>query len=212
MTLQMTFKIINDLIDFNELMFTLFVFDVYFRMIELNASSSILTQRTAAMRKIMNEIKRLIVLRQMNDAFNTRNEFSTIAIHDFSLNSSVLMFRKNVADHANTWQKSYNLLKMKKKSTIIEFRNESTKFKIISVKSFYRIEFEFDDNEKNSISNDSNQINQNNINAIERNDFSEINQKKNFELTKCIERYASHWIIKFAIDQTRSKKIEKFFR
>ena len=36
-TLQMTFKIINDSIDFNELMFTLFVFDIYFRMIKLNA-------------------------------------------------------------------------------------------------------------------------------------------------------------------------------
>ena len=131
------------------------------------------------MRKIINEIKRFIVSRQINDVFNTRNEFSTIAIHDFSLNSSVLMFRKNVANHANTWQKSYNLLKLKKKSTIIKFRQKLTKFKITSIKSFYRIEFEFDDNEKNLISNDSNQINQNNINAIKRNDFSEINQKKN---------------------------------
>ena len=102
MTLQMTFKIINDSIDFNELMFTLFVFDVYFRMIELNAFFFILTQRAAAMRKIMNEIKRFIVSRQMSDVFNTRNEFSTIAIHDFSLNSSVLMFREDVAGHADT--------------------------------------------------------------------------------------------------------------
>ena len=68
---------------------------------------------------------------------------------------------------------------MKKKSTIIKFRNELTKFRIISIKSFYRIEFKFDDNEKNSISNDSNQINQNNIDAIKRNNFNEINQKKN---------------------------------
>ena len=100
--LQMTFKIINDSINFNELMFTLFVFDVYFRIIELNAFFFILTQRTTAMRKIMNEIKRFIVSRQINDVFNTRNEFSTIAIHDFSLNSSILMFRKNVANYANT--------------------------------------------------------------------------------------------------------------
>ena len=92
MTLQMTFKIINNSINFNELMFTLFVFDVYFCMIELNAFFFILTQRTAAMRKIINEIKRFIVLRQMNDVFNTRNEFLTIAIHDFLLNSSILMF------------------------------------------------------------------------------------------------------------------------
>ena len=37
-------------------------------------------------------------------------------------------------------------------------------------------------------------------------------KKKNFKSTKCIERYVSHRIIKFAIDQTRSKKIEKIFR
>ena len=70
------------------------------------------------------------------------------------------------------------MLKIKKKSTIIKFRNKLTKFKIISIKSFYQIEFKFNDNEKNSISNNSNQINQNNIDAIKRNNFSEINQKK----------------------------------
>ena len=102
MTLQVTFKVINDSIDFNKLMFTLFVFNIYFRMIELNAFFFTLTQRTATMRKIMNEIKRFIVSRQMNDVFNTRNEFSTIAIHDFSLNLSILMFRKNVANYADT--------------------------------------------------------------------------------------------------------------
>ena len=74
------------------------------------------------------------------------------------------------------------------------------KFRIISIKSFYQIEFKFNDNEKNLISNDSNQINQNNIDAIKRNDFSEINQKKNFKSAKCIERYVSYQIIKFAID------------
>ena len=36
--LQMIFKIINDSIDFNELISTLFIFDVYLRIIEINAS------------------------------------------------------------------------------------------------------------------------------------------------------------------------------
>ena len=72
-TLQITFKIINDSIDFNELMFTLFVFDVYFRMIELDAPSFILTQRAAAVRKAMNEVKRLTASLQVSDALNTRN-------------------------------------------------------------------------------------------------------------------------------------------
>ena len=67
---------------------------------------------------------------------------------------------------------------MKKKSAIIESRNESTKFRIISVKSFYRIELEFDGIEKNPISNDSNQISRNNIDAIEQNDLDQINHEK----------------------------------
>ena len=75
-------------------------------------------------------------------------------------------------------KKSYNLLKLKKKSIIIKFQNKLTKFKIILVKSFYRIEFKFDDNEKKSILNNSNQINQNNIDVIKQNDFNEINQNK----------------------------------
>ena len=49
---------------------------------------------------------------------------------------------------------------MKKKSTIIEFKNKSAKFKIISIKSFYQMEFESNEIEKNSISNNTNQINQ----------------------------------------------------
>ena len=101
---------------------------------------------------------------------------------------------------------------MKKKSTIIKFRNESTKFKIILIKSFYWIKLEFDDNEKNLISNDSNQINQNNIDAIERNDFSEINQKKKTSN----QRNASNDTFRIKSSNSQSikrdrKKSRKFF-
>jgi hypothetical protein len=41
--LQMTFKTLNDSINFDDLIFTLLVFDVYFRMIEMNVSSSTIT-------------------------------------------------------------------------------------------------------------------------------------------------------------------------
>ena len=36
--------------------------------------------------------------------------------------------------------------------------------------------------------------------------------KKNLKSTKRIKRYVSHQIIKFTIDQTRSKKIKQIFR
>ncbi len=42
-TLQMTFKALSNSIDSNDLMLILLVFDAYFRMIEMNAFSSIIT-------------------------------------------------------------------------------------------------------------------------------------------------------------------------
>jgi hypothetical protein len=93
--LQMTFKIINDSIEFDELIFTLLVFEAYSRMIEMNVSSSTITQRAIAMKKTIKEIQKSIAIRQMNDALNTRNDLIIILIHELSLNSFVLIFREN---------------------------------------------------------------------------------------------------------------------
>jgi hypothetical protein len=93
-TLQMTLKVINDSIEFDDLILTLLIFDVYFRMIEMNVSSFTITQRTIAMKKIIKEVKKFNAIRQINDALNTRNDFIFL-IHDLSLNSQVLIFRED---------------------------------------------------------------------------------------------------------------------
>jgi hypothetical protein len=92
--LQMTFKVINDSIELDELIFILLVFEAYSRMIERNVLSSTIIQRAIAMKKTMKEIQKFIAIRQMNDALNTRND-SISLIHNLSLNSSVLIFREN---------------------------------------------------------------------------------------------------------------------
>jgi hypothetical protein len=93
--LQMTFKVINDSIELDELIFTLLIFDVYLRMIEMNVSSFTITQRAIAMRKVMKEVQKFIAIRQVNDALNTRNDLIIILIHELSLNSFVLIFRES---------------------------------------------------------------------------------------------------------------------
>ncbi len=100
--LQMTFKVINDSIELDELIFTLLVFDVYLRMIEMNVSSFTITQRAIAMKKVMKEVQKFIVIRQMNDALNTRNDLIIILIHELSLNSFVLMFRESKDNQSET--------------------------------------------------------------------------------------------------------------
>ncbi len=91
----MTFKVINDSIEFDDLIFTLLVFEAYSRMIEMNVSSSTIIQRAIAMKKTMKEVQKFIVIRQMNDVLNTRNDLIITLIHELSLNSSVLIFRES---------------------------------------------------------------------------------------------------------------------
>jgi hypothetical protein len=71
-------------------------------MTEMNVSSSTITQRFIAMRKAMNEIRKLIVIRQLNDALNIRNDLSLILIHNLSLNSSVFMYRERNDDQSES--------------------------------------------------------------------------------------------------------------
>jgi hypothetical protein len=96
--LQISVKTLNDLAELDDLISTLLMFETYFRIID-DAFSSTITQRVIVMRKIMNEIKRLMTIRQMNDALNTRNEPSITFIHDLSLNSQVLVFRENTENN-----------------------------------------------------------------------------------------------------------------
>jgi hypothetical protein len=92
--LQMSFKALNDSTGPDDLILTLLVFEAYPRMIEMNAFSSTIIQRSIAMRKTMNEIRKLIATRQLNDALNTRNDSSSTLIHNLSLNSFVLVYRE----------------------------------------------------------------------------------------------------------------------
>jgi hypothetical protein len=87
----MIVKAINDTIDFDELMFTLLMFETYSRMHVMNLSISSITQRTIAIEKAMIEIRKFRVERQIVDALNIRNDSIVISIHDLSLNSNVLV-------------------------------------------------------------------------------------------------------------------------
>jgi hypothetical protein len=151
LALQITFKIINDSIEFNDLISTLLVFDVYLRMIEMNVSSSTITQRIIAMKKTMNEVRKLHAIRQKNDALNIKND-SISFIHNLLLNSFVLIFRKSNIDQSKSWKESFKLLHIQNESAIVELSNESIKFRSISVKSYYQDDQDNHVNDENSSS------------------------------------------------------------
>jgi hypothetical protein len=93
--LQMIVKSINDIVDFDELMSTLLVFDAYSRMHVMNSSTSSISQRAMTIEKAMIEMRKFRTKRQVADALNTRNELIVTSIHDLSLNSNVLIWREN---------------------------------------------------------------------------------------------------------------------
>jgi hypothetical protein len=142
--LQMTFKTLNDSIDLDDLIFTLLVFDAYFRMIEMNVSSSTIIQRFIAMRRTMNEVRKLNVIRQLNEALNIRNDSFSILIYNLSLNSSVFVYREKNYDQSRSWKDLFKLLNVNDKSIIIELSNDSTKFRSTMIKSYYDDNHDFE--------------------------------------------------------------------
>lgn len=67
----------------------------------------------------MNEIKTITALRQINDALNTRNNSSTISMHNLSLNLSVLMFREKTPGRTKVWTGPFNLFGLEDETTVI---------------------------------------------------------------------------------------------
>jgi len=91
MALQMAFKAINDSVGPDGLIPTLLVFGAYPRITESDAPSTTVTLRTAALKKAMEEIKKLRAKRQVADALQIRNGPTTTVIHDLPLNLPVMV-------------------------------------------------------------------------------------------------------------------------
>jgi hypothetical protein len=58
-------------------------------------------------------------------------------IHVLSLNSDVLVYRERNDNQSESWRDSFKLLNTNDESMIIEFSNDSTKFRSTTIKSYY---------------------------------------------------------------------------
>src|SRR6266702_6872748 len=92
--LQMAFKAINDSIGLNGLIFTLLVFKAYPHIVESNVPNSTVVKQAAALKKAMEEVKKLKAERQVVDALNMCNGPKTTTIHDLLFNLPVLIQRE----------------------------------------------------------------------------------------------------------------------
>ncbi len=134
--LQMIVKAINDTVDSDELILILLIFETYSRMHVMNLSISLITHRAIVIKKAMIEIKKFRVERQIVDVLNTRNESIIISIHDLSLNSDVLVWRKSNVNQRDKWIESFKLLDIEDETCKIVLSSESIDFRSIVIKSF----------------------------------------------------------------------------
>ena len=100
--LQMIFKIINDFVNFNELIFILLMFDAYSKMIKSDVSTFAIIQRAMIMRKVIKKIKKFITFKQINDVLHDQNESFIDFIYALFFNFSILIFRENNANQLKT--------------------------------------------------------------------------------------------------------------
>ena len=89
--LQMAFKAINNSIGPNNLIPTLLIFKAYPYIVESNIPNSIVVKQAAALKKAIEEIKKLKTKRQITDTLNMRNRPKTTVIYDLLLNSPILV-------------------------------------------------------------------------------------------------------------------------
>jgi len=90
----MAFKAINNSVGPNRLVPTLLVFGAYPRITNLDAPLPIVTQRAAAVKKAMEEIRKLRAERQVADALSMQNGPRIDAIYNLPPNSQVLIWRE----------------------------------------------------------------------------------------------------------------------
>jgi hypothetical protein len=132
----MAFKAINDSAGPDGLIPTLLVFGAYPRIVESDAPNPTVAQQAAALKKAMEEVKKLRAERQVADALNMRNGPKTTAIHNLPLNSPVLVWREGPTGQPGYWSGPYNLLSIENETCTIQLPHGPTNFRSTVVKPY----------------------------------------------------------------------------
>ena len=110
----MAVKAVNDTASPNRLVLTLLVYGAYLRISNLGPPAPSITERAAAIRKVMAEIVKLRAKQTVNNALYHRNGPNTTLVHNLPLNSKVLMWRKS-----GNWTRPYRLLAVEDKTCCV---------------------------------------------------------------------------------------------
>ena len=88
---QIIVKTVNNIINDNDLIFTLLMFDAYSRLQKFDLLFSIIIQKINVIKKIMKKICIIKLKKQINNALNIQNKSITNYFHDLLLNSKIFV-------------------------------------------------------------------------------------------------------------------------
>lgn len=132
--LQMAVKAVNDTAGPNGLVPTLLVFGAYPRMVETDPPSPTVAERAVAIRKAMDEVRRIHATRQVREAVKARNGPNTGPIHDLALNSEVLVWREGKG-----WDGPAKLVGRDGETCLVQFNTgQPRSFRTTKIKPFHR--------------------------------------------------------------------------
>ena len=90
----MAFKVINNFIGPYSLIPTLLVFRAYLYIIKSNTPNPIIIKQAVALKKAIEEVKKLKTKHQVADALNIYNRPKTTIIYNLLLNLPILVWRE----------------------------------------------------------------------------------------------------------------------
>src|SRR6266567_1453686 len=132
----MAFKVINDSAGPDGLIPTLLVFRAYPRIVESDVPNPMVMQRAAALKKAIEEVKKLRAKCQVADVLNIHNGPKITVIYDLLLNLPVLVWREGPTGQPGYWSGPYNLLSIENENCIIQLPHGPTNFRSTVVKPY----------------------------------------------------------------------------
>lgn len=96
----MSFKTINNSVGLHGLVFMLLIIGIYPKMTELDVVSPFFSQSSMIMKKVIDEIRKYITLKQVNNALGTRDRLSIVFMYNLLINLLVLIYWENNTDQS----------------------------------------------------------------------------------------------------------------
>ncbi|PVH70940.1 hypothetical protein DL98DRAFT_436115, partial [Cadophora sp. DSE1049] len=92
--LQITIKAVNNTTSPSKLILILLIFKAYFKIIKLNLLNLSVKRRVITIKKAIKKVRRIYIIRKVNNTLSTRNGPGTIYIHNLRFNNKVIVYRK----------------------------------------------------------------------------------------------------------------------